>query len=144
MNLNLINLCVISAISILLSCTSQPKKFENAENLFNTYYPLDKVEENSLIIFHSEQVGCIGCRNHMKNKFMELQNADKIYTLTNSSDIKPNPPHLLYDSLDLIDNTDLGFINPTLFVKKGNSLQFLIESNPFNEDSVDVILCRYK
>lgn len=144
MNLKLIKLYVVSGICLLYNCTSQPKKFENAENLFNTYYPLEKVGENFLIIFHSEQVGCTGCRNHMKNKFIELQNADKIYTLTNSSDIKPNPPHLLYDSLDLMDHTDLGFINPTLFIKKGNSLQFLIESNPFNEDSVDAIIRKYK
>ncbi|MCC6683588.1 MAG: hypothetical protein IT247_00815 [Bacteroidia bacterium] len=144
MNLKLIKLSVISGICVLYSCSNQPKKFANAENLFNTYYPLKKVDENCLIIFHSEQVGCTGCRNHMKNKFLKLQHAKKIYTLTNSVSIHPNPPHLLYDSLDLMDKTDLGFINPTLFVKKGNSLEFIIESNPYNEDSVDHIISQYE
>lgn len=144
MNLQLIKFYLILSIGFLFGCTNQPKKFANAENLFNTYYPLEKVDENCLIIFHSEQIGCTGCRNRMENKFTQLQQSKNIYILTNSLRVDPNPPHLLYDSLDLIDKTDLGFINPTLFVKKGNSLRFLIESNPYNEDSVDQIIIKYE
>jgi hypothetical protein len=132
----------IAGINLILCTEKHP--YSSAEKILNTYCPLDKIDDNSLVIFHSEQVGCTGCRNHMKNKFLKLQHAKKIYTLTNSISIPPNPPHLLYDSLDLMDKTDLGFINPTLFVKKGNSLQFLIESNPNNEDSIDQIIMKYE
>lgn len=143
--MNLLNKATYLIICLIFfSACSQPKpnKYQGALQVANQYLPINNLNEGDLVFFYSRYSGCEGCRSYFE-QMMEVNGlANNSYLITNSKHVKPIHNLIFFDSLDLLDKTDLGFVGPTILRKSGQQLEYVLEVKPENQDSLLLYLKR--
>lgn len=139
MNLNWIKTMLVL---LAVSCTQSNlnSQYKGAFDLVKTYLDLDKMKEGDMILVFSKFTGCIACRNMINNDWESLAQTQNLYIITNHSLHQNFGKNIVFDSLNIINTTNLGFLGPSLLIKKENNLTFLIELTANNKDSFSKFL----
>ena len=143
--MNLLNKATYLIICfIFIGACSQPKpnKYQGALQVANQYLPINNLSEGDLVFFYSRYSGCEGCRSYFEHMMDVNGLANNSYLITNSKHIKPIQNLIFFDSLDLLDKTNLGFVGPTILRKSGQQLEYVLEVKPENQDSLLMYLKR--
>jgi hypothetical protein len=129
-------MCVL----VLFSCNkNNDYRFAGAQEILAQYVDFSSIKDGERILFYSTYTGCESCRRMVKNEMDSLQFIPGLYIITNnrSTPIKSNK--IYFDSLDLINHTNVGFSGPTILEKRGDRLVYLLEVTAQSKDSFDLL-----
>jgi hypothetical protein len=126
--------------SLFFSCKEiETDRFDGAQKVLAQYVDFSSIKDGERILFYSTYTGCESCRRMVKNEMDSLQFIPGLYIITNnrSTPIKSNK--IYFDSLDLINHTNVGFSGPTILEKRGDKLVYLLEVTAQSKDSFDLL-----
>lgn len=121
-----------------ISCTEPPPpgRYDGALAVAKQYMNFDKLNDGQQILFYSKNLGCEGCRKLVERNFDSLLLIPNVYIITNSKKISRQNTNVIFDSLALLNQTDMGFAGPTILEKKGKELVYVLEVGAENRDSL--------
>lgn len=125
---------------LLASCAQSENKFKGTFELIETYFDIENMKEGDRVLVYSKYTGCVSCRNMIDKDWKTLANLPNLFIITNHKMHKVYRNDIVFDTLDIINTTDLGFSGPSLFIKKNGQLKFEIELEAHNKDSFASIL----
>jgi hypothetical protein len=138
--MNWSKLYYFACILFLFACKNQADyRFAGAQKVLQQYVDYSSIKDGERILFYSTYTGCESCRNMVKKEIDTLQFISGLYIITNSKSIPIKSNIIFFDSLDLINKTDLGFSGPTVLEKRGDKLIYLLEVTAQSKDSFDLL-----
>lgn len=123
-------------------CSCQNKevyRYENAQKLMQHYVDFNALKDGERVLFYSTYTGCVSCRNLVKQEMETLQFIPGLYIITNNKSTPIKSNKIYFDSLDLINHTNVGFSGPTILEKRGDKLVYLLEVTAQSKDSFDLL-----
>ena len=123
-------------------CSCQNKevyRYENAQKLMLHYVDFNTLKDGERVLFYSTYTGCESCRKMVKQEMEALQFIPGLYIITNSKTTPIISNKIYFDSLDLINKTNLGFSGPTVLEKRGDKLIYLLEVTAQSKDSFNFL-----
>jgi hypothetical protein len=133
MNSNIkINIWLLISLAIN-SCNTFQNTDAAYNNIIERYLVNTTINEGQLIIIHSDNMGCIGCIG-LVDANIDLLLSKNIIVITNKIRPNNNIKNYVFDTYNLIDSIDWGYINPTFFINRNGNYEPLFEVTSENID----------